>query len=224
MKARTALILAGFMIVMPARGQTTPRSTPAKPAQLPPSTVESVAPMAPEPVDAAKDAAIRHLMDITNESKLGDSLSGMISTQVRSMVGRNMDQDRLQKFMVDFDQQFRASVPSSKVIDAVVPIYARNFSTDEINGLVKFYESPLGQKMVQTMTQVSRDSEQAGFNIEKAAALATLQKMAADYPEVDKILPHDASKPAGAQPTEPKPSLGPTSTPSATQKPQTPHP
>jgi len=214
MKVRVALILTGCLLALPARGQTNSSGN----AQ-PPSRLESVVPMPPEKPDPAKDAAIRHLLDITNESQMADSISGMISTQVRSLAAREMKDDRLQKFMVEFDQQFRASVPASKVVDAVVPIYSQEFSMEEIQGLIKFYESPLGQKMVQTMGQVSRDTQQAGFSIEKQAAIATLQKMTTDYPEMSKFLAAPGAKPAEGQPAAGKPSLAPTPT---APKPSTP--
>lgn len=205
MKSRIALILVAFSIAVPVMAQTAPApAPPAKPAaQAPakpaPSRLESVTPMLPEKVDPAKETAIRHLMDITQESKLGDNMSGALSTNVRAAVKRGMPDDRLQKFMVDFDQKFRESMPSSKVIDAIVPIYAKTFSLEEINGLIQFYESPLGQHVVQTLGQVSRDSQEVAATMEKEAALKTLGAMTADYPEIDKMLhPEKAATPAAA--------------------------
>lgn len=215
MKARIALIAALFSIAtLPAMAQTAPAAPlPSKPAaQAPakpaPSHLESVIPTPPEKIDPAKETAIRHLMDITQESKLGDNVSGAMSIQVRNAVKRGMPDDRLQKFMVDFDQKFRVSMPSSKVIDAVVPIYAKNFSLEEINGLIQFYESPLGQHVVQTMGQVSRDSQDTAVNMEKEAALKTLDTMGTDYPEIDKML-HPQNAAAPAAPAAPKPATAP---------------
>lgn len=212
MKVRTALMLALSFAVMPAMAQDSIPSAPSKPAakapaaKPAPSRLEPVVTPLPEKVDPAKETAIRHLMDITQESKLGDNVSGTMSMQVRAAVKRGMPDERLQKFMVDFDQKFRDSMPSSKVIDAVVPIYAKNFSLEEINGLIQFYESPLGQHVVQTMGQVSNDSQQVAVNIEKEAALKTLGTMTTDYPEIDKMLhPENAAAPAAGSKAAPAP-------------------
>lgn len=222
MKVRLALILAACVSAIPAGAQTTaapaqqPQPQPKVIQQLPPSRLETVGSGVPQKPDAAKEAAIRHLLDVTGESKLADNLSGTISMQIRNAVQTKLSGDRLQKFMVDFDAKFRASTPPQQVVDAVVPYYANTFSLDEIQEIIKFYESPVGQKMVQTMPQVSRDTQSAGFNIEKKAAIDTLQAMTTDYPEITPLVPGaqkpaDAQAPAqapAAQPGAPKPSLG----------------
>lgn len=226
MKVGIALIVGMCFWAVPAPAQTPATGTSSKPAaqqqatQPPPSHLESARPELPEKPDPAKDAAIRHLMDLTQESRLGDNISGAISMQVHTLLGRGMAEDRLQKFMVDFDQKFHARIPSSQVVDAVVPIYSKNFSMDDIQGLIRFYESPLGQHVVQTMPQVSRESQEAGLNLEKNAALETLRKMTVDYPEISPMLPSDQSKPPAPQTPESKPVPAPA--PPAAAKPDTP--
>jgi hypothetical protein len=223
MKVRAALILALCFVGAPLMAQTH-AAPPQKPAaQLPPSQLESAVPTVPEKVDPAKDTAIRHLMDITEESKLADNVSGAMSMQVHTLVGRAMPAERLEKFMVDFDQKFRASVPSSKVIDGVVPIYAKNFTMEEIQGLTKFYESPLGQHVVKSMGQVSHDSQELAVNMEKEAALKTLRAMSTDYPEIAKMLPPEpGAAPASAPAAKPAPAPAPASGDVPTLKPTTP--
>jgi hypothetical protein len=203
MKVAFALILVACACAIPARAQTTaapaqqPQPQPKVIQQMPPSRLETVGNGVPERPDAAKDAAVRHLLDVTGESKLADNLSGTISMQIRSAVQTKLTGDRLQKFMVDFDAKFRASATPKQVVDAVVPYYANAFTAEEVQEIVKFYESPVGQKMVQTMPQVSHDTQQAGFAIERKAALDTLQSMLTDYPEVAPLMP--GAQPAGGQ-------------------------
>jgi hypothetical protein len=231
MKVAFALILVACACAIPAGAQTTaapaqqPQPQPKVIQQMPPSRLETVGNGVPERPDAAKDAAVRHLLDVTGESKLADNLSGTISMQIRNAVQTKLSGDKLQKFMVDFDAKFRASASPKQVIDAVVPYYANAFTTEEIQEIAKFYDSPVGQKMVQAMPQVSRDTQQAGFAIEKKAALDSLQSMLTDYPEIAPLIPGSqppagqapaqapaTQQPAGQAPTPqggtPKPSLG----------------
>jgi uncharacterized protein len=225
MKVRIALMLALCFAAMPAMAQTPSAAPPAKPVAKtpPPSRLEPVVTPLPERVDPAKDTAIRHLLDITQVSKIGDNVSGSISIQVRNLMKPNLPDERLQKFMVEFDQKFRDGMPSSKVLDAVVPIYSKNFSMEEIQGLIQFYESPLGQHVVQILGQVSRDSQDVALNMEKEAALKSLRTMSADYPELAKMLPPEngaaapAAKPVPAPATAPAPAA-PTLKPAAPQQ------
>jgi uncharacterized protein len=200
MKIRNALIAAAFCIAVPAGAQTPMPSTQQKPVQHQPGTPaphnpdqaekpERGATATPKP-DPAKEAAIRHLMDLTQTSKLGDT------NQVRTGLARALKPDALPKFMDEFNQKFVAAAPVSSVTDAMVPIYASAFSTEDIQGLIQFYESPLGQRVVKNLPTVDQQSQAAGVRIEQTAALTVLRGMSEEYPELKQILPPENGQPA----------------------------
>ena len=45
----------------------------------------------------------------------------------------------------------------------IIPIYAKYFSEDDILQLIAFYETPLGQKMIEVMPQLTMDSMQVSM-------------------------------------------------------------
>jgi hypothetical protein len=211
----TSVAAALFMVCATlAQAQTQTSGTQQKPEQHQPGQLQAKTPAAeqptgaqsaaPEGVDPAKDVAIRHLLDITDTSRMGDHISGAISMQVRSAMRRSMPEDRLQKFMVDFDQRFRTRVPSDQVVDLVVPIYAQHFSIEDLRGLIQFYESPLGQRVVKTLPEVAQESQNAGMKLEGDAAMATLRGMTGDYPEL-KLMLEDQLQPSPAPTQAPGP-------------------
>jgi hypothetical protein len=153
---------------------------------------------APEKSDPAKDAAIRHLMDITEVSRLGERVSNGITGQVRTVVGRTLAPDRLDKFMATFSQGFTSLSPSGNIVDAIVLIYSRHFSLEDIQGLTQFYESPLGQKVVKNLAVVVQESQSTGMQIGENDAMAVLHGMTGDYPELKQILPPDETTPQAA--------------------------
>jgi hypothetical protein len=214
MKVRVALTVAMIFaaVAQTAQAQTPTDGTQPKPAaQHQPATrvqpaqgPASAQTAAARKVDPAQDAAIRHLLDITDQSKIADHISGAISMQVRSIMGRNLPEERLQSFMLDFDLKLHNKVSPNQIEDLVVAIYAQYFSADDIQGLVKFYESPLGQRIVKTMPQVVQDSQDAGLKIERQAGLEALQEMSDEYPELKPML---AAEPKPS--TAPAPSLSP---------------
>ena len=212
MKLRATLIAAMLCVAGPALAQTTPSAqqappqhTPATPAQPGQTKTDAQAAPAPEKVDPAKDAAIRHLMEITEVSKEGDNISVAITTQVRNVMGRAIPADQLPKFMDTFTQKFTTSAPPSAVTDAMVPVYAKHFSLEDIQSLTKFYETPLGQRVVKTMPAVAQESQTAGAQIDQKAAIAALRSMSDEYPQLKQMLPPDPSAPAPA----PAPNAGP---------------
>src|SRR5579862_1780382 len=143
MKLRTALIAAILCVAGPAMAQTQPGTT-APPAHTPgtkaPAAASAPADKPAEKLDPAKETAIRHLMDITETSKMGDNLNAAITRQVHEVMGKAIPQDQLPKFMDTFSQKFAVAAPSSAVTDSMVPVYAKNFTMEDIQGLIKFYE------------------------------------------------------------------------------------
>lgn len=194
------------------------------PAQHQPGGASADAPPPPlEKPDPAKEAAVRHLMDITQTDKMGDNIAAAIKNQVRQVMSRALQPDKLSQFMDAFSQKLSASAPSTEVTDAVVPIYARHFSTEEIQGLIQFYESPLGKKVVSAMPQVTQESETAGIQIDQRAAMTILRGMQDEYPELKQMLPPENGAPGAAGPPQgAAPAPGPAPAPGSAPAPGTP--
>lgn len=173
-------------------------------------------------LDPAKDAAIRHLMDITEVSNMGQNIQNYITQQVQDVAGRAVGAGKVQKFMDTFSTQFNANASPSAVTDAMVTIYAKNFSMEDIQGLIQFYETPLGKRVVKTLPEVSQQSQRMGVEMEQNAALTVLRGMSNEYPEIKPMLPADDGKPtenAPAQNAAPAPKPAPAPAAPATPKP-----
>ncbi|MGB8801235.1 MAG: DUF2059 domain-containing protein [Candidatus Acidiferrales bacterium] len=230
MKLLTAVIAGLLCAAGPALAQAPASSTPptlaphATPGQAAPAKPAAQAPAAQTPptpaekIDPAKDAAIRHLMDITETSKMGENIANYITGKVHDGAGRAIPADQLPKFMDTFSQKFSAGLPPTAVNDAIVAVYAKHFSLDDIQALTKFYDSPIGQRLVKEMPEVNQQMAIAGQQIENTAAIAALRSMTDDYPQLKQMLPPDNSAPtpssapapstpaAGAKSTTPPPS------------------
>jgi hypothetical protein len=215
MKFRTALMAAAFLAASPLLAQAPPTGAPPKPpAHQPgvpaqpataPARAEKPVPTAPaEKVDPAKEAAIRHLMDLTQTSKMGDSLTSYVTNQVRQALSQAIPPDRLAKLMDGFSQKMNTAAPSGGVADAVIPIYARAFSMEDIQAITQFYESPLGQRMVNALPQVTRESEELGMQMQQKGAMNVLQEMSSDYPELKQMLKPEQESDSGAEPAPEK--------------------
>jgi uncharacterized protein len=201
MKLRMTLIIAIFCAAAPAWSQTQPGTAAAPPQHIPgqPATKTAGAAATDKPaekLDPAKEAAIRHLMDITETSKMGDGLHSAITAKVRDAMSRALPPEQLPKFMDTFSQKFAANAPSNAVTDAMIPIYAKNFTMEDVQGLTKFYESALGQRVVKVLPEIVQQSQAAGVQIEQPIAISTLRSMETEYPQLQQMLPPDPSAPA----------------------------
>ncbi len=212
----TALFTAGPALAQSAADGSAQKSpqqvqpgTPAAkskadaPSKTPPPAQTSASTQAPAPaekLDPAKEAAIRHLMDITEVSKLGGNIQEYITKEVHDVVGRAITPEKLPQFMDSFSKKFDASAPPSAITDVVVPIYAKNFSLEDIQGLIQFYESPLGKRVVKTLPEISQESQRVGLEMDQKAALVVLRGMSNDYTELKSLLPPEEGKSGSSAP------------------------
>jgi hypothetical protein len=227
MKLSTAVLAALLAAAGPALAQTpAPSTTPtlaphATPGQAAPAKPAAQPAPPAEKIDPAKDAAIRHLMDITESSKMGENIANFIIGKVRDGVGRAIPADQLPKFMDTFSQKFTAGLPPTAVNDAIVAIYAKHFSMEDIQALTKFYESPTGQRVVKEMPEVNQQMGATGQQIETPVAIAALRSMSDEYPQLKQLLPADSSAPTPS--SAPAPATPGTSAPT-TKAPSSPPP
>jgi len=203
MKLGIALIAAALLTASPLLAQTPPGAAQQKPAPVQPgqpaANPDATAPATPPvKLDPAKEAAIRHLLDITGVSKEGENIGEGWTSRVHEGMSRAIPPDQLPKFMDAFTAKFNASASPSAVTDAMVAIYARHFSLEDIQGATKFYESPIGQRMVKEMSDVSRESQTAGMQMDQKIVMQVLWGMEDEYPQLKQMLPPDPSKPAPA--------------------------
>jgi hypothetical protein len=228
MKLATALIAAVLLTASPLWAQAptdAPQQKPATAAPALPGQAAVTTPAAPpEKLDPAKDAAIRHLLDITGISKEGEDMVVGWTNRVHDGVSRAIPPDQLPKFMETFTANFNASVSPKAVTDAMVTIYARHFSLEDIQEVTKFYESPIGQRMVKEMPDVNRESQSTGMQMDQKVVIDVLRGMSAAYPQIKPMLPPDPSKPASAPAPSAAPAPGSSATPppAPTLKPSTP--
>ena len=198
MRLRNALIAAMLFTAGPAMAQTPPGAVPQKPASSAPVQPGQTAAAPAEKLDPAKEAAIRHLLEITGEAKEGQNINAGMTDRVKEVMTRALPADQLPKFMDTFSQKFTASAPPSAVTDAVVKIYAQHFSLEDIQGITKFYESAMGQRMVKEMPDVARESQSVGMQMDQKVVIDVLRGMSDEYPQLKQMLPPDPEHPAPA--------------------------
>lgn len=131
------------------------------------------------PVDPAKQAAIKDLLDAIDAQKLVGAIGNSAQMQAKQLVPAILS-DALSENKTMTDKQKQAAVPTlqknavPKLVDGAGQVfatdsfrqdamqaqydaYAKYYSTSEIKDLTTFYKSPTGRKFIQVQDQVGRD-------------------------------------------------------------------
>jgi len=83
-----------------------------------------------------------------------------IDAQMEAM--RRARPDVPAQFWQDFSQEFKRQASPDELMKAILPIYDKHFTQQEIRQLIAFYESPLGKKISVTLPEIQQESIEAG--------------------------------------------------------------
>ena len=153
------------MVTFPIRAQTPPPSFPSGAAAL------GASPQPSQPakkVDPEKEKLIRQVMARTKEAeqaqeRILSALAGMKLMMPR--VGEK------------YWERYRQLISTDELRNRLVIVYDKHYSSEELNEMLKFYDSPLGKKMSDAAIPVLRDSMDVAQELAKRAA----QSVAADF-------------------------------------------
>jgi hypothetical protein len=115
-------------------------------------------------------AQVRQLMDVFGV----DRMLGQMNSQMAAMM-----QEQLPCVPASYWQGFIDAKGVQELTSRMVPIYQRHFTAADIDGLLKFYRSPLGRKVITEMPATMAEGMKLGqeWGRERAQAmLAELQK------------------------------------------------
>ena len=101
----------------------------------------------------AKRAEIRKMMELTGSAQLGIQVLNQLLADFRSS---------FPQVPPKFWEEFSKEVSVGELQERLIPVYEKNFTEEDIRGLIQFYQSPLGDKLVKTMPQVLHEAMEIG--------------------------------------------------------------
>nr|WP_315261538.1 DUF2059 domain-containing protein [uncultured Duganella sp.] len=148
--------------------------------------------------DAASSAAAKELFDSMNYRSI---LQGMMQQMAQGMAASmrggaeaainnnsKLSADDKQKALAKMEAELPAAVGAMQsvlgdpalvddILNETVPIYARNFSADELKQITAFYRTPVGAKMLAKMPQLMGEGMQVGQQIVARRIGPMMQKL-----------------------------------------------
>lgn len=120
---------------------------------------------------ATKEDNIRKILTLTDAS-------GIFKKTLESQI--NMLRKTKTEVPPKFWDEVLKEVDPDKFVELLVPIYDQHFSSDELEAIIVFYETPVGKKMISTLPQIMAESAAAGDKYGQQIATRVIQKMQAE--------------------------------------------
>ena len=146
---------------------------------------------------ASHEASAEAFLMMAHADKLGTP----VYMQVQQMFAQRFAQANapeskkatLESYQAKANAALDQAIGWNKLKPEMVKLYTDNFTEQELKDLVKFYQSPLGQKIVKTMPQVTEQSaELTQQHLQEAAPV--VNKLLADM--TAEVTPPKAAEPA----------------------------
>jgi hypothetical protein len=138
----------------------------AAPAQSPPSTPS------PEALAAAHELLVAMHAADTFKSFLPTFMQAMKPAIVQNRPDVESDYDTIIPLLLE-----RANARLDEMLERMAPIYARNFTVDELKDVTAFYRSPIGQKLVSRLPAISKESFAVGQDFGRQIAVEMRSRM-----------------------------------------------
>ncbi len=116
----------------------------------------------------ASEAKIREFIKITGADKIAISSMQTYMEQLKKNAPGISD---------EFLKRFAAEFTAEKMVQLYVPIYAKYYTESDIDELIRFYKSPVGQKTISVMPSILQESMEAGGKMGREAAGRVMEEL-----------------------------------------------
>ena len=117
---------------------------------------------------ASKEEDIRHLLDITGASKMGQ--------QVMATMIANFKQT-MPDAPANFWDQFAKEIDMDELTEKIIPIYDKHLSQEDIRAAIAFYESPAGRRMIASQPLILQESMAVGMEWGRELSQRAVEKI-----------------------------------------------
>jgi len=119
-----------------------------------PTSAKNAAPPARSDKDA-RIADIRQLLQLTGSREMVNQMKSVLMEQFKK------SSPTLPPEMFD---EMLTEMKAEDLEEAIIPIYLKHFTEDDIKHLIAFYESPFGRKVTRVMPEIVQESNEAGMS------------------------------------------------------------
>jgi hypothetical protein len=179
------LILALMVVAAPVYAQQSVAEAAAKSRNQ--ADAKKTQPVQALPADAPTREDVLKLFDVMQINKTMDAVIQAAKQQSMEMAEQMANErmpdataeqkKQLHEMMEDVMNQAMGPAAMREMLEATVPVYQRHLSKSDLDAMVAFYSSPVGQKILHEQPAMVQESMQAASGIQQRIARVMFQKM-----------------------------------------------
>ena len=144
-------------------------------------------------IDSQKEADIRRLLDVMDSRAAATQLMGDLEKSIKPLLTSSLPPGEYRDRLVElFFEKFHSKLNSEVMVDLAMPVYDKYLSDADIRGMIEFYSTPLGKKIVQVLPQLMSECTERGRKWGEGIGRDSMIEVLQEHPELRKAI--EASK------------------------------
>lgn len=140
-------------------------------------------------IDPAKEADIRHLLEVTGASSLMAQSMDEMEKSIRPLISNSLPPGEYREKLVDlFFEKFHAKRDPDRLLALIIPIYDKYYTGAEIKSLIQFYDTPTGKKMAAVLPKILSESQVVGGKWGEQLGRDSMLEVLDEHPDLRKAL------------------------------------
>jgi len=137
------------------------------------------------------------MFEVLGMTKMMQEVIAGMSSSMKPMLMSSLPPGEYREKLADlFFQKFQSKVRVEQLLDLAVPIYDKYFSKEEVEGLTRFYQTPLGKKALSVLPQSLIEMQTASMKLGEKLGADAMTEVLEEHPELKKALEEAAGAPA----------------------------
>ncbi len=136
-------------------------------------------------IDPQLRAGIVKLLGLTHAIALGQQTVNDLSQDFRPAILASLPATPHRDQIADsYIAKLADLLAGQEVLDRLTSIYAEHFSIEDVNAMIQFYQTAVGQKTLAVMPKVMEESRQAGNDVATENLPRIFSELCKEYPEL----------------------------------------
>jgi hypothetical protein len=140
-------------------------------------------------IDPQKEADIRHLFDVMGSRVAATQLMGDMEKSIKPLLTSSLPPGEYRDRLVQlFFEKFESKLDINVMVDLSIPVYDKYLSDADIRGMIDFYSTPLGKRMVQVLPQLMRECAERGRTWGEGVGRESMIEVLQEHTEIQQAM------------------------------------
>jgi hypothetical protein len=140
-------------------------------------------------IDPQKEADIRRLLQVMGAERAMTQAMANMETNIRPLITSSFPAGEYRDRLIQlFFEKFHSKIDLQELVGLAMPVYDKYLSDTDIKGLIEFYSTPLGQKVINVLPNIMTESGEKGRQWGERIGRESMIEVLQEHPDLQEAL------------------------------------